>query len=363
MARFEEHITSKAEAQKIERDKKTDKKSIKPEDKKKFIAYGIIGIIALCFVGYGVNDFSGDDTTAEVQEISTPEIEADKYNSKLEAIEQDGKPKATSVSLEDSYKKTDNREEVNSEAAKKLAEELKFLEEEEKKGTLVSSSGTSQNNSNNRNTSYSNIPRRSTPVYRNEPKQATANSYVPEVKSEEKQVLEPEPKKTTKTRSSSGFFSKSNADDIRNFETTDKAIYGCIHTNQTIQDGNRVKIRLTRTATIDGNTYPINTIIYGMASIKPNRLMINISTVNQNPTKLEIYDAEDSNPGIYVLTPNLNSELKKELKKETLEDKDLEKIPFSKTLLSFFKKKVKEERIELLNNYKLIIKVKKENEY
>lgn len=363
MSRFEEHVTSKAEAQKIEREKKTEKKGIKPEDKRKFIAYGIIGVIALCFVGYAVNDFSGDDTTAQVQEIGTPETEADKYNSKLEAIEQDGKPKASSASLEDAYKKTDNGEEANNESAKKLAEELKSLEEEEKKGTPVRSSGTSQYNSNNRNTSYSNSPRRSTPVYRNEPRQAPANTYVPEARAEQKEVVESEPKKTTKTKSSSGFFSKSNADDIGNSETTDKAIFGCIHTNQTIQDGNRVKIRLTRTATIDGNTYPINTIIYGMASIKPNRLMINISTVNQNPTKLEIYDAEDSNPGIYVLTPNLNSELKKELKKETLEDKDLEKIPFSKTLVSFFKKKVKEERIELLNNYKLIIKVKKDNEY
>ena len=73
--------------------------------------------------------------------------------------------------------------------------------------------------------------------------------------------------------------------------------------------------------------------------------------------ELDVYDSEDSQQGLYVLTPNLNASLAKEMKRESLSDDDLQKIPFSKSLKNIFEKKVREEKIQLLNNYKVLIKV------
>ena len=142
---------------------------------------------------------------------------------------------------------------------------------------------------------------------------------------------------------------------------TDKKIYACVHNDQTIKDNSRIKIRLTKKTVIDGISYPTNTIIYGLAKLQQNRMFIEITSVNQNRiSNLEVFDAEDSNKGIYVETPILNASLKKEVGNEALQEDLQQNIPFSRTLTSFLQKKLKEEKIELLNNYKLIIKKKVE---
>lgn len=167
--------------------------------------------------------------------------------------------------------------------------------------------------------------------------------------------------KQSKFEGSGNFFDNSPAPSNNNqsqSNETDESIYACIHTDQTIRDGSRVKIRLIKNAMINGNSYPMNTIVYGICRIVPNRLNVEINNVNQNPCKLSIYDAEDSDLGIYIETPNLNASLKGEMGKETLDDTDLKMIPFSKTLKNLFQRKVKEEKIQLLNNYKLIIRLK-----
>ena len=159
----------------------------------------------------------------------------------------------------------------------------------------------------------------------------------------------------------SGFFKKKNNDETEiSSKENDLNIFACIHTNQTIMNNQRIKFRSTKEFFYNGKKYPINTVIYGLAQIKPNRLIVKINKINQTDIKLEVYDSEDSEPGLYVLTPNLNASLQKELKREGIEDDDLKNIPFSKSLKNIFEKKVKEERVQLLNNYKVIIKICKD---
>lgn len=156
----------------------------------------------------------------------------------------------------------------------------------------------------------------------------------------------------------SGFFK--NRKESNKERNNDEIILASVHTNQTIKNNQRVKFRTTKEFFFNGEKYPVNTIIYGMAQIKPNRLIITINKINQTDIKLEVYDSEDSEKGIYVLTPNLNASLQKELQKEGLDDDDLSRIPFSKSLKNIFEKKVKEEKVELLNNYKVLIKITKD---
>jgi hypothetical protein len=138
-------------------------------------------------------------------------------------------------------------------------------------------------------------------------------------------------------------------------------IYASVHTNQTIRNNERVKLITTKEFSYKNKKYEANTVVYGFAKIQPNRLLIEINKINQTDIKLEVYDSEDSGKGLYILTPNLNASLQKELKKEGIVQTEdlgnLSSIPFSKTILSVFEKKVKEEKVQLLNNYKVIIKI------
>lgn len=162
-------------------------------------------------------------------------------------------------------------------------------------------------------------------------------------------------------KTGSGFFNKKKKTILTKSSST--MIYASIHGDQSIMTNNRVKMRLTKETVINGYKFPTNTIVYGTAKIEPNRLLILINKINQTDVKLEVFDAEDSNKGLYVLTPNLNAFIKKELKNDALENNtDLNRIPLGSTIRNLLTKKIKEERIEILNNYKLIIKERKEDE-
>jgi Conjugative transposon, TraM len=357
MAEIKEFVTTKEEANKRKRiDDSKKKKPKTPEEKKKLIVYSVFGFLVLLFVGYLATAFGGDDTKKEVTEIEAPESETEKYNSRLEAIE--GKDKTgQNPDLTESFSK-ENTQADEEETKAKLEQELSKLgEEKSKKESNIAYEEPPQRNNNTRRNSggggSSNYQRT-----------APADNYVPAERITKREVVttpkEQDPVEEKRQDKGSGFFKNAKSTSPTSAAVYDKPIYACIHTDQTITDGSRIKMRLTKGITIDGNVYPINTILYGTAKISPNRLNVEINKINQTDVKLQIFDAEDSNPGIYVETPNLNAMVRKEFKKDVLEEKDLEKVPFSKTLKNLFSKKAKEENIELLNNYKIIIKQKKD---
>jgi hypothetical protein len=367
MAKFDtenEQITSKEQAQAIERKKKMEKSKAKPQkpiDKGKAIVFGVIGLVAVAIVGGLAYSMTGDEKEKEVTEITTPESEADKYNSKLQAIEGEDKQDDTrKVSLTETFSK-DPKESESDAQQMKLEEQIRNMENgsnskqnpppqrEEQYITPPPRRNNTRSGSGG-GTSYQSSPavKNTTPIKNDDALEEPVKKSTP-VKEEKEEPVR-------NSNNGNGFFKNNKKASARIEETV---LFACIHTDQKIMDGNRVKMRLTKSVTIDGNNYPVNTILYGTAKINPNRLMVEINKINQTDVKLEIFDAEDSNAGIYVETPNLNALVRKEFKKDALDEKDLEKIPFSKTLKNLFQKKAKEENIELLNNYKIIIKYKK----
>lgn len=352
MASIEEevHIVSK------EQERKNAKKTVKvttkkPIEKGKIIAFSVFGIVVIIVFTLIALSFKTDEKPNNL-ETEIPVSEEERYNSKLEAIGESDKTKySNDIDLEAAYKQTadDEQKRKDEEAAQNLQEQINALEEEKEQPKTI------QKESLPKKQGYNNTAKSPSRTNSNS---STAN-YVPTEPSRKYD----EPKKAGST-SSSGFFSnKSNNSSSTTSSSTNSntLLYACIHTDQIIKDGSRVKMRLTKTTNIGSNTFPINTIVYGTARIQPNRLKVEINKINQTDVKLEIFDAEDSNSGIYVETPNLNAMVRKEFKKDALDEQDLEKIPFSKTLKNLFAKKAKEENIELLNNYKIIIKEKNEN--
>ncbi|MBK0368226.1 conjugative transposon protein TraM [Flavobacterium agrisoli] len=81
------------------------------------------------------------------------------------------------------------------------------------------------------------------------------------------------------------------------------AIEAVIHQTQTIVNGSVVKLRLKNDIAIEGKTIPKNTFLYGMASLKGERLEIKITAIQyQNsifPVDLAVYDL-DGIEGVYI---------------------------------------------------------------
>ncbi|MDY7397042.1 conjugative transposon protein TraM, partial [Aureibaculum sp. 2210JD6-5] len=81
---------------------------------------------------------------------------------------------------------------------------------------------------------------------------------------------------------------------------TDEAIYVEVDGNQVVKKNYRLRMRLTKDATINGKLVPRNSLIYGFIKFQPNRAMIEIENVDHMPTKLKAYDYQDGSEGIYV---------------------------------------------------------------
>ena len=81
-------------------------------------------------------------------------------------------------------------------------------------------------------------------------------------------------------------------------------ISAVIHGEQSIREGSQVKLRTTQDFSLDGETIPRNTFIFGQAAISENRLSINISGFKANGTIFRtsmVALDQDGSPGLKLI--------------------------------------------------------------
>lgn len=92
-------------------------------------------------------------------------------------------------------------------------------------------------------------------------------------------------------------------DEPENDDATENAIEAVIHETQTIVNGATVKFRLMNDIFINGIKIPKNNFLFGVASLKDERLTIKINSIRYNnslfPVDLSVYDM-DGLIGIYI---------------------------------------------------------------
>lgn len=85
--------------------------------------------------------------------------------------------------------------------------------------------------------------------------------------------------------------------------TQDNAIQAVVAENQTVVNGSTVKMSLAQDIYVNGNKIPKNTYVYGTASLKGERLAIEITTIRHGnsiyPVELAVFDL-DGLGGIYI---------------------------------------------------------------
>lgn len=93
------------------------------------------------------------------------------------------------------------------------------------------------------------------------------------------------------------------ADEDLNPDHQKNALQAAVHETQTIVNGSVIKLRLNTDITLQGTAIPKNTFLYGMASLKGERLEIKIENLQHNgsifPVQLSVYDM-DGIEGIYI---------------------------------------------------------------
>jgi conjugative transposon TraM protein len=118
-----------------------------------------------------------------------------------------------------------------------------------------------------------------------------------------------EKKVNTNPRGRSRNYSAAKAEESMN------VIAAVIHSEQTVKDGSRVKIRITQEVNLQGSIVPANSFVSGICHLSKNRLSISINSIVLNGNIIafnkNVYD-KDGMEGIYV-PENIRSEAASEV--------------------------------------------------
>ena len=139
--------------------------------------------------------------------------------------------------------------------------------------------------------------------------------------------------------------------------STDETIYVVVDGDQIVKANTRLRMRLTRSATINGKLMPMNTPIFGFISFQPNRALIEIENIKHHPTKLKAFDLLDGSEGIYVQN-NFRSEATTEVLDDVISDINIPTVPQVGGITKVLRRSNRNVKVTVLNNYRLILKPK-----
>jgi len=138
---------------------------------------------------------------------------------------------------------------------------------------------------------------------------------------------------------------------------TDETIYVVVDGDQVVKANTRLRMRLTKSATINGKLMPKNTPVFGFISFQPNRALIEIENIKHHPTKLKAFDLLDGSEGIYVQN-NFRAEATTEVLDDVIGDINIPTVPQVGGITQVFRRRNRSVKVTVLNNYKLILKPK-----
>lgn len=138
---------------------------------------------------------------------------------------------------------------------------------------------------------------------------------------------------------------------------TDRVVHAVVDGNQVVKVNSRLRMRLSKAATINGKLIPKNTDIFGFISFKPNRALIEIENIEHHPTSLKAFDLQDGSEGIYVQN-SFRAEATNEVLDDIIEDINIPSVPQVSGISKVLRRNNRNIKIMVLNNYKLILKPK-----
>ena len=141
-------------------------------------------------------------------------------------------------------------------------------------------------------------------------------------------------------------------------EATDSIVYVEVDGNQTVKANDRLRMRLSKTARINRTIVPKNTTIFGFVRLQPNRVLIEIATINHKPIPLKAFDLQDGREGIYIKN-SFRADATKEVVEDMVQDISIAGVPQLSGLKKVFQRTNRNVKVTVWNAYKLILKTNK----
>ncbi|WP_421805758.1 conjugative transposon protein TraM [Flagellimonas sp.] len=300
------------------------------DSSQKLLVIGVaVSLVTLPF--FLMSGGENEESTNEFESFETPENrdEVQEYNSKLEAYQAE-RSERENVSLEFNIEDFEDDDTVSEEEL--MEKEIDSLMNQNKRDYASPPSRSSSSGGSGRRSASTSYNRESPP--RSERKENVNSGFQDFFSST------PESKSANQAATSQ----------------TDPFIYAVIHGDHTIRQGERVKLRLTKKATIAGMDFPENSYIYAFPSFQNNRVLLDINSINHVPVSISAYDTEDSAIGLYVKGAKMVGEVADETSQDAVDEIDVGGVPVGETVKRVFQRKQQEPTVTLLNNTKLILK-------
>jgi len=128
-----------------------------------------------------------------------------------------------------------------------------------------------------------------------------------------------------------------------------------VNGNQQIREGQRLDLMLTSAITINGTHLPKYSHVYGFVKIRPNRVLVEVSQIDDHPISLKAYDLQDGMEGIYVEN-HLRGAIVNQGLDETIREVNIPGVPQLGGIKSLFRKDNRAIKVGIPDNYQFILK-------
>jgi hypothetical protein len=126
---------------------------------------------------------------------------------------------------------------------------------------------------------------------------------------------------------------------------------------QTVKANDRVQMRTTDSTTVHGIKIKRNTLLFGIVKFRPNRVVLEVSSIEGIPIKLNAYDNADGLEGIYIKN-SFRGDIANEVLGDVVEDINIPGVPQVTGIKRVFQRNNRNVKVTVNNNYKLLLKPK-----
>lgn len=118
----------------------------------------------------------------------------------------------------------------------------------------------------------------------------------------------------------------------------------------------RLEMRTQKDVSIKGYFIPRNTLLFGIVSFKPNRVLLEIENIKNIPFAFKAYDYRDNLEGIYIKN-SFREELRQQVLGDVIDDINVPGIPQVSGVKKIFQRSNRQVKVTVNNNYVLTLKV------
>ncbi len=142
---------------------------------------------------------------------------------------------------------------------------------------------------------------------------------------------------------------------VSNIKVDSSSLEVVVEGTQVIRTHDRLKLRTLTEGFINGQLISRNTVLYGVVSFKPNRVLLSISNIDHKPIKLLAYDYDDGLEGVYIQN-SFRAEASREVLGDMVEDISVPGIPQVKGIKKVFQRSNRNVKVTVLDGYRLLLK-------